>query len=200
MNTNAEWTDLVAVWQQPAHQDDGTGAGVIRRSVVARSRRMSLVLFAEYAIGAFVTCFVAWKLATDKGLDTFVWGFAMLWFTGMALQFTSTNRQGLWMPATESVVAYLDLALERLQRRQKSLRFAWLLLGLQVLFLIAWYPATWFLWPQETWPLIEHTPALLGWLVLVIMALAGWTAVARSRIAAERADLVRIRAELVADE
>jgi hypothetical protein len=32
------------------------------------------------------------------------------------------------------------------------------------------------------------------------MALAGWTAVTRSRIAAERADLARIRAELVADE
>jgi hypothetical protein len=200
MNANAEWTDLVTVWQQSAHQDDGTEAGAIRRRVAAQSRRMSLMLFAEYAIGAFITCFVAWKLATNKGLDTFVWGFAMLWFTGMALQFTSTNRQGLWIPATESVVAYLDLALERLQRRRKSLRFAWLLLGLQVLFLIAWYPATWFLWPQATWPLIERTPALLGWLALVIMALAGWTTVARSRIAAERADLARIRAELVADE
>jgi len=200
MTTNAEWTDLVTVWQQSAHEDDGTEAGAIRRRVAAQSRRMSLMLFAEYALGALITCFVAWKLATDKGPDTFVWGFAVLWFTGMALQFTSTNRQGLWIPATESVVAYLDLALERLQRRQKSLRFAWMLLGLQVLFLIAWYPATWFLWPQETWPLIERTPALLGWLALVIVALAGWTAVTRSRIAAERADLARIRAQLVADE
>ncbi len=188
MTTNAEWTDLVTVWQQSAHQDDGTEAGAIRRRVAAQSRRMSLALFAEYAVGALITCVVAWKLATDKGLDTFVWGFAVLWFTG------------LWIPATESVVAYLDLALERLQRRQKSLRFAWMLLGLQVLFLIAWYPATWFLWPQETWPLIERTPALLGWLALVIVALAGWTAVTRSRIAAERADLARIRAELLADE
>jgi hypothetical protein len=198
MNASTEWTDLVRVWQQPAPADSDSGTDRIRRRVVAESRRMSLMLFAEYAIGAFITCFVAWKLATDKGLDTFVWGFAMLWFTGMALQFTSTNRQGLWIPAAESTIAYLDLALERLQRRQKSLRFAWSLLGLQVLFLVAWYPATWFLWPQETWPLIEHTPALLGWLALVIMALAGWTAVTRSRIAAERADLARIRAEFVA--
>ena len=167
MTTNAEWTDLVTVWQQSAHQDDGTEAGAIRRRVAAQSRRMSLALFAEYAVGALITCVVAWKLATDKGLDTFVWGFAVLWFTGMALQFTSTNRQGLWIPATESVVAYLDLALERLQRRQKSLRFAWM---------------------------------LLGWLALVIVALAGWTAVTRSRIAAECADLARIRAELLADE
>ncbi len=60
---------------------------------------MSLMLFAEYAIGAFSTCIVAWKLATGKGLNTFVPGFAMLWFTGMALQFTSDNRKGLWVPA-----------------------------------------------------------------------------------------------------
>lgn len=200
MNASTEWTDLVKVWQQSAPRDSDTGADGIRQRVVAQSRRMSLALFAEYATGAFITCCVAWKLATDKGLDTFVWGFAVLWFTAMALQFTSDNRKGLWIPATESVVAYLDLALERVKRRQKSLRFAWLLLGMQVLFLIAWYPATWFLWPQETWPLIERTPALLGWLALVIMALAGWTAVARSRIAAERTDLAQIRAELVADE
>jgi hypothetical protein len=74
-----------------------------------------------------------------------------------------------------------------------------LLVGLQVLFLIAWYPATWFLWPQETWPLIERTPALLGWLAPVIMALAGWTDVTRSRIAVARAELARIRAELMVD-
>ena len=96
MTTNAEWTDLVTIWQQSAHHDDGTEAGAIRRRVAAQSRRMSLMLFAEYAIGAIITCLVAWKLATDKGLDTFVWGFAMLWFTGMALQFTSDNRKGLW--------------------------------------------------------------------------------------------------------
>jgi hypothetical protein len=200
MNTNAEWADLMKVWQQPAHQDDGADAQGIRRRVLAESRRMSLALAAEYVVGVLITCVVAWKLATDKGPDTFVWGFAMLWFTGMALQFTSTSRKGLWTPAAESTVAYLDLALERVKRRERSLLFAWGLLGLQCAFLLAWYPATWFLWPAETWSLIEHTPMLLGWVALVVLALASWTVVARSRNAAERDELSRLRAELVADE
>lgn len=199
MNASTEWTDLLAIWQQSGPEEDGSGVQGLRRRVFAESRRMSLVLFAEYAIGAFITCFVAWKLATDKGLDTFVWGFAMLWFTAMALQFTSANRRGLWIPAAESTVAYLDLALERVTRREKSLRFAWLLLGLQVLFLVGWYPATWFLWPQQTWPLIERTPALLGWIALVVLALVVWTAIARSRNATEREQLARIKMELVTD-
>jgi multisubunit Na+/H+ antiporter MnhB subunit len=200
MNASTEWTDLVRVWQQATPEEDGSDARDLRRRVVAQSRRMSLMLALDYAFGATITCLVAWKLATDKGLDTFVWGFAVLWFTGMALQFTSDNRKGTWIPAAESTVAYLDLALERVRRREKLLRFAWALLGLQVLFLLAWYPATWFLWPLETWPLLERTPVLLGWIALVTVALALWTRVARSRIAAERSELSRIRRELATDD
>jgi hypothetical protein len=35
------------------------------------------------------------------------------------------------------------------------LRFAWLLYVRAVAFLMAWHPATWFLWPLETLDLIE---------------------------------------------
>ena len=197
MNTHTEWTDLMRIWQQDV--DDGDDMRGLRQRVRAESRRLSLTLFTEYAVGTIITCLVAWKLATDKGPDTFVWGFAMLWFTGMALQFTSDNRRGMWAPSAESMRAYLDLALERLSRRERSLRFAWLLYGLQVVFLAAWYPATWFLWPEQTWSLIGRTPVLLGWLALVAMALIGWSVHVRSRTNSERSELVRLREELRAD-
>jgi hypothetical protein len=196
MNTSAEWNDLIRIWQQPA--GNGSDAHDIRRRVMSESRRESLLLAAEYVTGAIIVGLVAWKLATDKGPDTFVWGFAMLWFTAMALQFASTNRGGLWAPSAESTLAYVDLALERLRRRGQAVRFGWLLFGLQVAFLLAWYPATWFLWPHETWALIERTPVLLGWLALVALALTGWTVSTRSRSAAARTELERLRAELTA--
>jgi hypothetical protein len=196
MNTSTEWNELIRIWQQPA--EAGADPRDIRGRVVSDSRRESLLLAAEYAVGAIIVCLVAWKLATDKGLDTFVWGFAMLWFTAMALQFTSTNRRGLWAPSGDSTLAYVDLALERLRRRERAVRFAWLLFGLQLAFLLAWYPATWFLWPQEAWPLLERTPAMLGWLALVALALAGWTASTHSRNASARAEFERLRAELTA--
>lgn len=197
MNTSTEWTELMRVWQQDV--EDGGDAQGLRRRVQTESRRLSLTLLAEYAVGAVITCLVAWKLATDKGPDTFVWGFAMLWFTGMALQFTSENRRGMWLPSAESTRAYLDLALERLRRRERSLRFAWLLYGLQVAFLVAWYPATWFLWPEQVWPLIEHMPVQVGWLALMTLALVGWTVHVRSRTRSERRELEALGREFGAD-
>ena len=200
MNTNAEWNDLIRVWQQPLPAEDADTAGDLRRRVLAESRRLSLTLLVEYAIGLGIVGLVAWRLATVKGPDTFVWGFAMLWFTGMALQFTSDNRRGMWVAATESTRAYVDLALERITRREHSVRFAWQLFALQVAVLLAWYPATWFLWPERAWSLIESTPLLLGWLALVTLALLAWSMSVRSRGAREREELVRLQAELSATD
>lgn len=38
----------------------------------------------------------------------------------MALQFSISNRGGLWTPAGETTRDYLDLALERIRRRVRS--------------------------------------------------------------------------------
>jgi hypothetical protein len=116
----------------------------------------------------------------------------------MALQFSSANRQGLWRPAAESTRAYVDLALERVRRRESALRFAWLLYGLELAFLVAWYPATWFLWPLETWPLIENTPRILAMLVLITLGLAGWSISVHQRNRAERREFERLQQELAA--
>jgi len=73
----------------------------IRQRVVAESRSMSLVLAAEYAAGAAMTDLVARKLATDRGIDTVVWGFATVWFIWIV--FTRQVAFLLaWYPATWS--------------------------------------------------------------------------------------------------
>ena len=50
---------------------------------------MAFGMASEYAVAALLVALAVWKLATNDGLDAFVWGFAMLWFTGIALQFSA---------------------------------------------------------------------------------------------------------------
>lgn len=136
------------------------------------TRRLALATAAEYATAALIVCVVAWRLATERCLDAFA----------------ETTRD------------YLDLALalERIRRRERSLAFAWMLLGVQVAILMAWYPTIWFLWPERTWDLIESTPSLVAWVVFVLGAMTGWSAYVCSRGAREPRDLEQLRTDLVA--
>jgi hypothetical protein len=196
MSDAVNWDTLTQIWlgsEQDAAPDDPHD---IRRRVRSESRRMLLGTLLEYAVGLALVCLAAWTLATDKSLPSFVWGFALLWFTATALQFSSSNRRGLWEPAGHSTRDYLALARERLLRRRLALRFAWLLYALEVLFLLAWYPASWFFWPEEFWPLIERTPQVIGALALVTLAIVGWSVHVSQRIRIEGAGLARLQQEL----
>lgn len=195
MNDTIDWNALMHTWQR--YDGDGTDdPHGLRRRVLAQGRRLALATVGEYAVAAVIVCVAAWQLATEHGLDTFVWGFAMLWLTAMALQFSISNRRGQWTPAGETTRDYLDLALERLRRRERSLAFGWMLLVVQLAILLAWYPATWFLWPERTSELIDRTPWLAAWMALVVAAMTGWSAHVRSRCRRERGELERLRADL----
>ena len=119
MNDTIDWNALMHTWRRY----DGDGADDphgLRRRVLAQGRRLARATVGEYAVAAVIICVAAWQLATERGLDAFVWGFAMLWLTAMALQFSASNRRGLWTPAGETTRDYLDLALERIRRRERS--------------------------------------------------------------------------------
>lgn len=190
-----EWDRIARLWlDQPVAATDDPQA--IRARVREQGRRMSLALVGEYAMGLLLVCVAAWKLATDQGPDTFVWGFAVLWFTAMALQFTTENRRNLWAPSAESTRDYVALALVRLDRRERALRFNWMLYGLQCIFLLAWLPATWFLWPDQAWTLIERLPLMAGLLALITAGLVAWTISVRTAVRNERAEYERLRDEL----
>jgi hypothetical protein len=197
-NGGADWQALVRAWRDDPGTDTADDAHGVRRRVMAETRRMTLVALAEYAFATLLVGFVAWRLATEKGTDVLVWGFALLWFTGMALQYSSDARRGLWQPASETTFGYLDLALERIQRRERATRFAWLLFGLEVAFLVAWYPLTWFLWPERTWQLLDRTPWLLAAVGLATLALVGWSVSTAARNRRERAAYERLQHEFAA--
>ena len=129
MNADTNWTALTNAWLYPPERDAGPDPLGIRRRVQTTGRRMILRMFSEYAVAVLLVCFAVWKLTTADGLDAFVCGFAVLWFTCMTVSFSTNNRRGLWHPAGESTLAYLDLALERVRHREAAVRFAWLPCG-----------------------------------------------------------------------
>jgi hypothetical protein len=96
---------------------------------------MTLGMVAEHRVAALLVSVAVWKLATNDGLDAFVWGSAILWFTAMALHFSANNRRAACgnRPLSRRAPIF-DLALERLRRREAAVRFAWLLYALQVAF------------------------------------------------------------------
>ena len=198
MNARSEddWNAIIDAWR---YSPDGAALADphgLRHRVMAESRRMTINMLLEYAVGLALVGFAAWRLATGPGLDDFVWGFAMLWFTAMALQYASDARRKLWRPAAETTAAYLELALERLRRREAAVRYAWLLFALETAFIVAWYPLSWFFWPGKFWPLVERTPWVVGALGAFAAALAWWSRSVLRRSRAERASLENAAREL----
>ncbi|MFO1407279.1 MAG: hypothetical protein U1F08_07080 [Steroidobacteraceae bacterium] len=197
-HADADWNAMIAAWRTPTDAGGLPDPHGIRRRVIAESRRMTVQMLVEYAFGLALVGFAAWRLATGPGLDDFVWGFALLWFTAMALQYASNARRNLWRPAGESTAAYLALALERLRRREAAVRYAWLLFSLETAFIVAWYPLSWFFWPGKFWPLVERTPWMFGALCLFAAVLAGWSMSTWKHIRLERASFGQAAHELKA--
>lgn len=191
-----DWNAMIDAWRHSPDDSPSVDPHGLRRRVIAESRRMTINMLLEYAVGLALVGLAAWRLATQPGLDVFLWGFAMLWFTCMALQYSADARRNLWRPASETTAAYLDLALERLRRRDATVRYAWLLLALETALVLGWYPLSWFFWPERFWPLVDRAGWVLGGLCLAVGLLAAWSISVRRRSQAERASLERAAREL----
>ena len=112
MNARSEddWNAIIDAWR---YSPDGAALADphgLRHRVMAESRRMTINMLLEYAVGLALVGFAAWRLATGPGLDDFVWGFALLWFTAMALQYASDARRKLWRPAADTTAGPVTTA------------------------------------------------------------------------------------------
>src|SRR5688572_13069168 len=69
----------------------------------------------------------------------------------LALAFSLWNRRGIWAPATESTLTFVELSLERQRRNLVALRFCPWMLAAELAFLIPW--SVWALLskPAEPW-------------------------------------------------
>lgn len=159
----------------------------LRRQVRRRTWRMVATTAGETAVGLawlVVAVYGAWRRPHPVDrllLATFavmiVW---LLWFS-------LRNRRGTWRAVTETTMAYLALAILRVERRLRSLRVGWGILAFEVILLAAW------IW----WRSPEAPPAP-GFYLWAYLFLAGWSGLAAVIVAWMSARAGRERDELIA--
>lgn len=126
-----DWDFLEGLWG-----DAPVSASVpadLRARVHREEWRLRLWAVAEWLVAAG---FMAWgiiELATFTDDAGFLRGFLLVWLTCVALGFSLRVRRNLWIPAECSTRAYFDLSEARIRAGWRTLRFAWLLFGFQVL-------------------------------------------------------------------
>ncbi|HYH47525.1 MAG TPA: hypothetical protein VEG34_17725, partial [Thermoanaerobaculia bacterium] len=111
-----EWSDLMADWQadeaMPVPLSDEARQR-IRRRVRFYGYRMVLITLLEIAGCAAMLAWV-WTESMDqpRAIGTVgVAGTAVI--IAVALGFSLWNRRGIWAPATESTLTFVELSLER---------------------------------------------------------------------------------------
>ena len=149
-----EWNDLMADWQaeEPVAAPLSDEARQrIRRRVRLYGYRMVLITLFELAGCAAMLAWV-WKGSMDepRAIGTVgVAGTAVI--IAVALGFSLWNRRGVWAPATESTLTFVELSLERQRRNLMALRFGpWFLAG-ELAFLIPWSVWSLLSKPAEPW-------------------------------------------------
>ena len=190
-----EWRDLMADWQgeeaPPAPLTDETRQR-IRRKVKRYGRRLVLVTLCEWLGCAAMLVFI-WKESMEPprtvGTVGFV-GTAVL--IAAALAFSLWNRRGIWAPATESTLTFVELSLERQRRKLAALRFCLWFLAVELAFLVPW--SVWALLsrPAEPWRWLFA----FGWMIGMSALLLAWWAWYKRKTLRETAEWEELRRAL----
>ena len=118
MNADTDGTALTNAWLYPAETDaidDLLGIRPAGRRVATHGFRHG---------ERIRRCRAARSARGVEALDAFVWGFAMLWFTGIALQFCADNRRGLWRRPVNRRATWISPSSGFVAARR--VHFAWL--------------------------------------------------------------------------
>lgn len=148
-----EWNEMMADWQveETAPSDDTRKK--IRQRVQRQGIRMILVALFE-VIGSAAMLAWVWQESMDEPREIAIVGIAgTAVLIAVALGFSLWNRRGIWTPATESTMTYIELSLKRQRRKLDALRFCPWFLALELAFLIPW----------SLWALLSEPSPLLKW-------------------------------------
>lgn len=192
-----EWGDLMADWQAdeavPGEALPGPLSDEARQRIRRRVRRygyrMVLITLLEIAGCAAMLAWV-WKESLDqpRAIGTVgVAGTAVL--IAVALAFSLWNRRGIWAPATESTLTFVELSLERQRRNLEALRFCPWFLAAELAFLVPW--SVWALLskPAEPWRWLFA----FGWMIGMSALLLVWWAWYKKKTLREMAEWKELR-------
>lgn len=171
-----EWRDLMADWQseEPVSAPLSDEARQrIRRRVKRYGYRMILVTLFELALCAAVLAWIG-KESLEQPRALGIVGFAgTAVLCAIALAFSFWNRRGIWAPATESTLTFVELSLERQRRKLEALRFGPWFLALELAFLIPWSVWGLLVEPSGPWRWLFAFGWMAGFSIL-FLAWWGW--------------------------
>ncbi|WP_334079341.1 hypothetical protein, partial [Microbulbifer sp. M83] len=130
----------------------------------------------EWLVAIALVTFALVRLFSAASTENILLATLILLLVVWALNFSIANRRGLMEPHGESVQAYMDLALLRLQRRRRGVRFAWLLYAVEISIFILWELAERFggidtgfnlLSPSALVTVLAITAVMVAWSLLV---------------------------------
>ena len=188
-----EWRDLMTDWQseEPAAVSDETRQR-IRRRVKRYGYRMMLITLFE-VVGCAATLAWIWKESLDEPRAVGIVGFAgTAVLIAVALGFSLWNRRGIWAPATESTLTFVELSLERQRRKLVALRFCPWFLALELAFLVPW--SVWALLAKSSEPWKWFFA--FGWMGGFSLLLLFWWVWYRRRTLREMAEWEELRRAL----
>lgn len=192
MNTiDNEWRDLMADWQSGEPVEHRR----IRRKVRRQGCRMVLLTLFEIAGCAALLAWIG-KASLEQPRAIGTVGFAgTAVLVVLALAFSLWNRRGIWAPASESTITFVELSLERQRRKLVALRFGPWLLAVELAFLVPW--SVWALLsrPAEPWRWLFA----FGWMIGMSALLLAWSAWYRRRTLRETAEWEELRRALAGE-
>lgn len=192
MNTiDNEWRDLMADWQSGEPVEHRR----IRRKVRRQGCRMVLLTLFEIAGCAALLAWIG-KASLEQPRAIGTVGFAgTAVLVVLALAFSLWNRRGIWAPASESTLTFVELSLERQRRKLVALRFGPWLLAVELAFLVPW--SVWALLsrPAEPWRWLFA----FGWMIGMSALLLAWSAWYRRRTLRETAEWEELRRALAGE-
>lgn len=190
-----EWRDLMADWQSEEPADtvpeplSDEVRQRIRRKVKRYGYRMVLITLFELAGSAAMLAWI-WKESMDHPRAVGIVGFAgTAVLIAVALVFSLWSRRGIWAPATESTLTFVELSLERQRRKLVALRFCLWFLALELAFLIPWSVWALLAKPSEPWRWLFA----FGWMGGFSILLLAWWAWYRRKTLRETAEWEELR-------
>lgn len=188
-----EWRDLMADWQSeeatPAPLSDEVRQR-IRRRVRRYGYRMVFLTLFEW-IGCAATLAWIWKESVEQPRAIGTVGFAgTAVLIALALAFSLWNRRGIWAPATESTLTFVELSLERQRRKLVALRFCPWFLAVELAFLVPWSVWALLSQPSEPWQWLFAFSWMIGMSAL-LLAWGAWYKKKTLRETAEWEELLR---------
>jgi len=162
-------------WRETWHEggEPAPPLSVLRKRFQREQRRIVLTIVAELMLALAAVLGIAAALVHTPSGYPAAWGAAVLILIAFTWMVDLVRRGGEWLPLRESTQTFLELSLRRCRRQLHAVRFTWILIALELVFLLPW-------WAGGLHAHVHtlHSPLviLLGWLPMSLIAgLFAWS-------------------------